>query len=1275
MANNRDTIRDYRGLGSEGYVNHATHSVTTVATLPEYRNYASYALDPGRVWGALEAARSGARNTRHGGPGSYMVQMAMPGLSPRSVLLADSSNLNWNVRQMIYDMDDDMGTLFNDVFGDGDYPVIFSIVKVAPRATGRTPVYRAPGRVWGYLGNKLLNCVTKDMVDMVTYYTPEGKERKYMWDSETGDKLPTDSGLPGYDQSAMTKLFRDASYRTIKKGIEQYMDKRGVKPHEDFGFEPRDLCELASLCNCRIVVWIESGNFRVCRHDSDDLVSYEGSRDNRYVFNFSMMSDQHLEILPIECISSGDSRNLISQRVSPVRSFEVVYLDDDEFEYILTREGEKSESDRRLYTLCKCVHDRVKKTIGFPESAINHKYSGWILTSGEKVFKHVSLKEWTEDLEQSGVMSKSQAATALSMSDVHSHRLRCLYKENNIGPIRQNATPRLYHAVKWADMQFGHMQEPMPEGSTMYEYDGRKWYLTDFSSMSEEEFPYFHGIPFSDCWSEYAGHFKDVHFVPGVGFKERVTMIGNHPGDRPFTFEYGSKYAIFQIDEIDLSGVSDSLKRHLERDGLFTGFDPVKDVIMLPSPVVHFLQDIGVVWRASRVWVCYGCGRHWVPEGESKDALIEEMKSSKTYPVVVGKLMCGRNPIQNVTYIAPDPDTAVSLQYFYSTQFSQGRLANEHRTSPDIIFEGEEREYDSDTDLREDTDPDTIIHSDMGGFIGTSFPSYSLVKNGGYIIPTVKSDEWDGKCPFYVETFQSTYNWARTYAHISGAQHAMCFVRLYQAVSKIDPSKVVGFSLDSIRTSEDVSESLVGMFGPGPGFFKPVQTKPYKCPLRRTGPMLSDLYTPRSDFIGINKPDPESPMWNAYKNSLGQFNIVTGKAGSGKTTRHLKKFGHGDADFRLPGNTVYMTMTNHLAHHVQTDLGVVSYTSFKGFNRRLHDEDTYVDPNRRFEYGAHLQSGNCKQGDNVSKLKGFHTVILDEVSMIDPSKILDIVEVCKCYHVQLLIVGDLDRSRFYQLSPVNHTQDDFFRVIQESETDLGVSFNWIEPMNVFRQTGDPELARLLDTLRESDGASAWKTLYESPIIRHITYDEMLTEFRPSKDLVAQPWHRIIGKVTEDVLSVMGSGDLLKLRGNFASPKSISGSHTDILSRFKMADSDTKVFKGSVCSVTKAELEGLRGTPLMSKKFPYAGASSCSNEVNPMIGVTVFNLQGLTLDEDATIYIHTESPGFAEWIDDKQPKLAYVAASRARRRGQIVLVTGRSNRPREDSNRSQRRRLL
>ena len=96
---------------------------------------------------------------------------------------------------------------------------------------------------------------------------------------------------------------------------------------------------------------------------------------------------------------------------------------------------------------------------------------------------------------------------------------------------------------------------------------------------------------------------------------------------------------------------------------------------------------------------------------------------------------------------------------------------------------------------------------------------------------------------------------------------------------------------------------------------------------------------------------------------------------------------------------------------------------------------------------------------------------------------------------------------------------------------------------------------------------------------------------------------------------------------------------------------------------------------MSKKFPYAGASSCSNEVNPMIGVTVFNLQGLTLDEDATIYIHTESPGFAEWIDDKQPKLAYVAASRARRRGQIVLVTGRSNRPREDSNRSQRRRLL
>lgn len=1153
------------------------------------------------------------------------------------------------------------------------YPFAWS--RSARGHVAPTPGTGRPAGSGGYLGNKLVNCVTKEMMRMVTYYTHEGEKRKYMWNSETGQQYPCDTSDPDYSQAAMNKLCTDKSYIKIKKGIEAFLHKRGLKVYEDFGFEPRDLCELAELCQCRIVVWIDSGSFRVCRHDTDDLVSFNGIYDQRYVFNYHMMSDQHLELLPIECIGGVDSRTLISQRISPTRSPDVTYLDDAGFADILENEGAKPVEERRLYTLSKCIPESRKVSMGFPREALGKQYSGWILTSGERVFKHVALRDWSQALIDDKTLKASRVATCVCLADVHSHKLRDIYGSANISPIRQKSNPRLYHAARWADMQFGHVQLSMEPGSTMYEYDGRKWYMADFSDIPEEEFPYFHGIPYSNTWSEYDGKFSDVHFVPGQGFRERTTMIGNYPGDRKFTFVRGTKYAIFQIEELDLSGVSESTRAHFERDALFTDFDGEKSVLMLPSPIVHFLQDCGAVWRASRVWVCYGCGPYWVPESKESKKLSKEMIQKKTYPVVMGRLMCGRNPVDSVTYIAPDPETAESLQYFYSTQFAHGRLANEARIDPAIIFEGEEHEYDSERDLREDTDPDAIIYSNDGEFAGSSEPDYSLVRNGGYITPTIRAEEWDGKCPFYVETYHSTYNWGSTYCHISGAQHAMCFVRLYQAVVKMDPAVVTGFSLDSIRTSADVSDLIQPFFGDKPGYFKPVEERPYKCPMHRSGSMLSDLYTPRTSFIGVNKAPHDSPMWNDYKDSLRQFNIVTGSAGSGKTTRHFRRYEKGDKDYRLPLNTVYMTMTNHLAHHIQSEHKVDSFTSFKGFNRRVLDDNNFIEASKRYDKAAHMASGNSRWNESLSKLENKHTVLLDEVSMIDPTKILDILEVCKHYHVQLLIVGDLDRDTFYQLSPVGHKAKDFYAALDKGKKNLGIDFYWVPPMKVFRQTGDQELNDLLASLREMDGQASWNALYNSPIIRHVSYEEMLEEIDPSKDLVAQPWHRVIGTVTEDVLAKMRPEDLLKLRGNFSAPKKLTDFTPEILDRLKINESDTTVFKGSTCLVTKEELEELADTPLMSKGFPYAGSADDPNEVNPMVGATIFNLQGLTLDEDATIYIYTEATGFMDWIDRKQPKLAYVAASRARRRAQIVIVDGRRGDRSSPREASVRRRFI
>ena len=62
-----------------------------------------------------------------------------------------------------------------------------------------------------------------------------------------------------------------------------------------------------------------------------------------------------------------------------------------------------------------------------------------------------------------------------------------------------------------------------------------------------------------------------------------------------------------------------------------------------------------------------------------------------------------------------------------------------------------------------------------------------------------------------------------------------------------------------------------------------------------------------------------------------------------------------------------------------------------------------------------------------------HSVLMDEVSLISPDLILDAIEVCKEYHVQLIIAGEFDREKFFQLGPVHRQSRTFFDVLVESE--------------------------------------------------------------------------------------------------------------------------------------------------------------------------------------------------------------------------------------------------
>ena len=59
-------------------------------------------------------------------------------------------------------------------------------------------------------------------------------------------------------------------------------------------------------------------------------------------------------------------------------------------------------------------------------------------------------------------------------------------------------------------------------------------------------------------------------------------------------------------------------------------------------------------------------------------------------------------------------------------------------------------------------------------------------------------------------------------------------------------------------------------------------------------------------------------------------------------------------------------------------------------------------------------------------------------------------------------------------------------------------------------------------------------------------------------------------------------------------------------------------------------------------------------VNPMMGVTVHNLQGLTVPDESRLYLVYHGDG-DEWHSFMDPRCVYVASSRVRRRQQLVIV--------------------
>jgi len=1059
-----------------------------------------------------------------------------------------------------------------------------------------------------------------------------------MWTPD-GRRKSVDRSSPDYCPDAAKRLAQDKVYIKIKKGVADFLKARDVTCTDTFGFDVRDLCELAELCNIRILVWMRTRTVTFLRWDTDDVKESDRPEvDKRYRFDFWMTNVQHLQLCTPGEVSRNESDKGALRSSSPGNS-SIKYVSDRWFNELYSTgfppgyDPEHLEDNRVFTVLRSCLRWPL------PADALQYSHSDKLICEGSVVYKHQCYKQW---LEENGLDPDDiGTASVMCVADIHWDMLLKGYNARNIRPVFQKKAPSLFEAIAYADKATTHtLVQPVSDGQGVWEVDGRKWYATRFADIPD--FPYFHGFPASDTWSEYKGDDTKPAYDSATGrFYPSSTYIGNMGGgDRPFTFEYG-KYAIFLVEELDLSGCEEHTLEHLRRDRLFVDFDSGKTVLSLTSPVLHFLQDIGAKWRASHVWVCYGCVDDWVAcsDPETEDRLREEMISNKSYAICVGRLSAGRWPVSSTKYITPDESTARDLLAWHSSAFTAG-------DSDKVVFDGVLRRHPA----------NALLYTEDADVYGAKTISGASMSSGGYMFKRGEEDT----TPYTVSCNADMYGMGKTMAHISGAVHSLCFVRLYCAALRIPPEHIAGFSLDSIKCFVDPTEYLGGLISDSDdyqGTFKPAEHKLVSNPFKTRTPLLTPLYTPRAAFQGFSAPDKSRPLWGQYQDSLGQFNIVPGKAGSGKTWRHLRV--HDTTDMRVD-RVLYAPLTNYLAAQLKSQ-GIPSTTSFKAFNRRVDDASTVRDARLRYV------TDNSEQR---RRLNGFASILRDEVTMDCGSMILDAIRCCQENHKQLLLVGDFDKDRFYQLSAVRDGGPEMMNMaLDKAKGEIGrKKIVWVPEQQVYRQMGDPELAALLDTLRnhEGEGGERWGVLKASPLFEHVSYEAMLLGIKPDKDIVINPWHRNVESVTEDVLERMGAEDTLKLRGNFQSPYRVKETDPPSIKALAPFESDPRAHKGVTCTVTKQELEALQGSRFMARGFPYKGGSSDGNMVNPMIGATVFALQGVTLEEDSTLWVLASSHDAPEWHGEEQPCQAYVTASRARRRGQIkIVVMGRGSRRRLD----------
>jgi len=324
-------------------------------------------------------------------------------------------------------------------------------------------------------------------------------------------------------------------------------------------------------------------------------------------------------------------------------------------------------------------------------------------------------------------------------------------------------------------------------------------------------------------------------------------------------------------------------------------------------------------------------------------------------------------------------------------------------------------------------------------------------------------------------TITKEKEYMRNLSYMSSYMVGYSLIELLEKIKFIKFEDIKRLNCDSITTDKKYLK-----------LFTIEKGNPQHWKIERTSPNLyeSDTFLNCRDFdIKYN----EVKISLSYeKLKYGTINLITGKAGSGKSSRFHKVF---EKDERLK-NALYIFPTNDLCadFYEKYDCPTLTYQKliYRGF----------------------------ELSEEFKTIVKYKNLIIDECTFIDKREILQIRNLSRKYNFNLFYIGDLDENRAYQLQSVTGENIDMNFMRDNFET-----LHHLHLTKVHRNGG--ELLDRLNKIRENNMTNdEIKILFNDRITDKI-------EYKPSlQNIILCPVNKEVAKYNIEYYEETKNGDTI-----------------------------------------------------------------------------------------------------------------------------------------------------